>query len=65
PTNSGKTHRSIEAMAAAEHAIYLSPLRLMALENQERIESMGVPCSLVTGEEEIIREGARDSCCTV
>jgi len=65
PTNSGKTHRSIEAMAAAEHGIYLSPLRLMALENQERIESMGVPCSLVTGEEEIIREGATHFCCTV
>ncbi|PAO90864.1 RNA helicase [Stutzerimonas stutzeri] len=65
PTNSGKTHRSIEAMAAAEHAIYLSPLRLMALENQERIESMDVPCSLVTGEEEIIREGATHFCCTV
>lgn len=65
PTNSGKTHRSIEAMAAAEHTIYLSPLRLMALENQERIESMGVPCSLVTGEEEIIREGATHFCCTV
>ncbi len=65
PTNSGKTHRSIEAMAAAEHAIYLSPLRLMALENQERIESMGVPCSLVTGEEEIIRKGATHFCCTV
>ncbi len=65
PTNSGKTHRSIEAMADAEHAIYLSPLRLMALENQERIESMGVPCSLVTGEEEIIREGATHFCCTV
>ncbi len=65
PTNSGKTHRSIEAMAAVEHAIYLSPLRLMALENQERIESMGVPCSLVTGEEEIIREGATHFCCTV
>lgn len=65
PTNSGKTHRSIEAMAAAEHGIYLSPLRLMALENQERIESMGVLCSLVTGEEEIIREGATHFCCTV
>ena len=65
PTNSGKTHRSIEAMAAAKHGIYLSPLRLMALENQERIESMGVPCSLVTGEEEIIREGATHFCCTV
>lgn len=47
PTNSCKTHRSIEAMAAAEHAIYLSPLRLMALENHERIESMGVPLSLI------------------
>ncbi|WP_404394672.1 RNA helicase [Stutzerimonas chloritidismutans] len=65
PTNSGKTHRSIEAMAAAEHGIYLSPLRLMALENQERIETMGVRCSLVTGEEEIIREGATHFCCTV
>ncbi|MDR6354714.1 hypothetical protein Q3H58_001385 [Pseudomonas psychrotolerans] len=41
PTNSGKTHRSIEAMAAVTHAIYLSPLRLMALENQERLESLG------------------------
>ncbi len=65
PTNSGKTHRAIEAMTAVTHAIYLSPLRLMALENQERIESMGVPCSLVTGEEEIIREGATHFCCTV
>ena len=65
PTNSGKTHRAIEAMTAVTHAIYLSPLRLMALENQERIESMGVPCSLVTGEEEIIREGATHYCCTV
>ena len=65
PTNSGKTHRSIEAMAAVTHAIYLSPLRLMALENQERLESLGVPCSLVTGEEEIIRPGATHFCCTV
>jgi len=65
PTNSGKTYRAIEAMTAVTHAIYLSPLRLMALENQERIESMGVPCSLVTGEEEIIREGATHFCCTV
>ncbi len=65
PTNSGKTHQAIEAMTGVKHAIYLSPLRLMALENQERIESMGVPCSLVTGEEEIIREGATHFCCTV
>jgi ATP-dependent RNA helicase SUPV3L1/SUV3 len=65
PTNSGKTYQAIQAMTGVTHAIYLSPLRLMALENQERIESMGVPCSLVTGEEEIIREGATHYCCTV
>lgn len=65
PTNSGKTHRAIEAMVAAEQAVYLSPLRLMALENQERIEAMGVPCSLITGEEQILREGATHFCCTV
>ncbi|TWI58683.1 ATP-dependent RNA helicase SUPV3L1/SUV3 [Pseudomonas duriflava] len=65
PTNSGKTHRSIEAMTSVKHGIYLSPLRLMALENQERIEAMGIPCSLVTGEEQIIREGATHFCCTV
>lgn len=65
PTNSGKTYQATQAMTGVTHAIYLSPLRLMALENQERIESMGVPCSLVTGEEEIIREGATHYCCTV
>lgn len=65
PTNSGKTHDAIQALANCRRGIYLSPLRLMALENQERIEQMGVPCSLVTGEEEIIREGATHFCCTV
>lgn len=65
PTNSGKTHNAIQALAECRRGIYLSPLRLMALENQERIEQMGVPCSLVTGEEEIIREGATHFCCTV
>jgi ATP-dependent RNA helicase SUPV3L1/SUV3 len=65
PTNSGKTHSSMEEMARVTHAVYLSPLRLMALENQERLEDMGIPCSLVTGEEEIIRPGATHFCCTV
>jgi ATP-dependent RNA helicase SUPV3L1/SUV3 len=65
PTNSGKTHNAINALANAKRGIYLSPLRLMALENQERIESMGIPCSLVTGEEQVIREGATHFCCTV
>jgi ATP-dependent RNA helicase SUPV3L1/SUV3 len=65
PTNSGKTHSGMQEMASVTHGIYLSPLRLMALENQERLEEMGIPCSLVTGEEEVIREGATHYCCTV
>lgn len=65
PTNSGKTHSGMQEMASVTHGIYLSPLRLMALENQERLEEMGIPCSLVTGEEEVIREGATHFCCTV
>jgi ATP-dependent RNA helicase SUPV3L1/SUV3 len=65
PTNSGKTHDAIQALAGCRRGIYLSPLRLMALENQERLEQMGVPCSLITGEEEIIREGATHFSATV
>ena len=65
PTNSGKTHEALQAMIKSQRAIYLAPLRLMALENQERLEAAGVPCSLVTGEEQVIREGASHFCCTI
>ncbi len=65
PTNSGKTHRAMEQVAKAGSALYLSPLRLMALENQERLEEQGIPCTLITGEEQIIREGATHYCCTM
>lgn len=65
PTNSGKTHEALQAMMKSQRAIYLAPLRLMALENQERLEAAGVPCSLVTGEEQVIREGASHFCCTI
>ena len=56
PTNSGKTHRAMEALAKAHSGVYLAPLRLLALENYERLQAArphGKPLavSLVTGEE--------------
>lgn len=51
PTNSGKTHRSVLALAAAKSGIYLGPLRLLALEQRDRLNELGTPCSLITGEE--------------
>jgi hypothetical protein len=53
PTNSGKTHRAIHALAAAPSGMYLGPLRLLALEQRDRLAELGTPCSLVTGEERI------------
>jgi ATP-dependent RNA helicase SUPV3L1/SUV3 len=59
PTNSGKTHAALEVLRAANTGIYLAPLRLLALEVCERLNELGAPASLVTGEERVIREGAR------
>jgi ATP-dependent RNA helicase SUPV3L1/SUV3 len=51
PTNSGKTHRAVLALAAARSGMYLGPLRLLALEQRERVVELGTACSLITGEE--------------
>jgi ATP-dependent RNA helicase SUPV3L1/SUV3 len=51
PTNSGKTHRAILALREAESGMYLGPLRLLALEQRDRLVELGQPCSLITGEE--------------
>jgi ATP-dependent RNA helicase SUPV3L1/SUV3 len=59
PTNSGKTWRALNELAAAESGLYLAPLRLLALEGQEEIEKRGRAASYVTGEERDIREGAQ------
>jgi ATP-dependent RNA helicase SUPV3L1/SUV3 len=65
PTNSGKTHAAIELLRAAESGVYLAPLRLLALEVHERLVDLGVPASLVTGEERIIDPAARHVSSTV
>lgn len=65
PTNSGKTYDAIQELALAWNGIYLGPLRLLAFEQFEKLNRMGVPCSLVTGEEQELVAGARHQSSTV
>ncbi|TFW27769.1 helicase-related protein [Massilia horti] len=71
PTNSGKTHKAMEALAKAESGMYLAPLRLLALENYERLQEAtgpnGAPIkvSLITGEERRLADGATHVASTV
>ena len=53
PTNSGKTYEGIQRLHGAECGLYLGPLRLLAAEQFEALNLDDVPCSLVTGEEQI------------
>ena len=64
-TNSGKTYSSIQMMKKAERGAYLSPLRLLALEISDLLNTEGVPCSFVTGEEERRIENATHIASTV
>jgi len=59
PPNSGKTHAAFERLAQAHDGAYLAPLRLLALEGRDRLVARGVPCSLLTGEENVPAENAR------
>ena len=70
PTNSGKTHRAMEALAKAASGVYLAPLRLLALENYERLQNARphgkeIKVSLITGEERRIAEDATHVASTV
>ncbi|AIY79593.1 RNA helicase [Clostridium botulinum] len=64
-TNTGKTYNAIERLKTAKNGVYLSPLRILALENFERLNKEGVVCDLLTGEEEIIKVGATHASCTI
>lgn len=59
PPNSGKTHAAFERLAQALDGAYLAPLRLLALEGRDRLVARGVPCSLLTGEENLPAADAR------
>ena len=65
PTNSGKTHESIQRLHAARQGIYLGPLRLLAFEQFETLNMADVPCSLVTGEEQIAVPDSRVQSSTI
>lgn len=64
-TNTGKTYNAMMRLKAATNGVYLSPLRILALENFERLNKEGVKCNLATGEEEINIEDAAHVCCTI
>ena len=64
-TNTGKTYEALQDLAGAESGLYLAPLRLLALEVQERLLAEGVECSMTTGEEDDYRIGAHHLSCTV
>lgn len=59
PTNSGKTHAALVALAQARRGVYAGPLRLLAHEIYSRFRSGSAPgldgvpreCNLLTGEE--------------
>ncbi|MGL4774372.1 MAG: helicase-related protein, partial [Clostridium sp.] len=53
-TNTGKTYSSIQSLMDADTGVYLAPLRLLALEIQDKLNSQNIRCSLLTGEEEDI-----------
>jgi ATP-dependent RNA helicase SUPV3L1/SUV3 len=70
PTNSGKTHQAMEALAKAKSGVYLAPLRLLALENYERLcaarpGGKALKVNLVTGEERRLVEDATHVASTV
>ncbi len=65
PTNSGKTHDGVGRLHGARCGIYLGPLRLLAAEQFETLNLNDVPCSLVTGEEQIWVPGSRVQSSTV
>ncbi|GGP23849.1 helicase-related protein [Silvimonas iriomotensis] len=65
PTNSGKTHAAMEHLIRAHSGVYLAPLRLLALENYNRMLDAGVAVSLVTGEQRKLHPDATHVASTV
>lgn len=64
-TNTGKTYNAIQRLKACKKGVYLSPLRILALENFEKLNNEKIVCNLQTGEEEILKEGATHTSCTI
>ncbi|XP_045475671.1 ATP-dependent RNA helicase SUV3 homolog, mitochondrial isoform X1 [Harmonia axyridis] len=51
PTNSGKTFHALERFYSAKSGVYCGPLKLLAVEVNNKANERGTPCDLITGEE--------------
>lgn len=65
PTNSGKTYNALQRFMEAKKGIYCSPLRLLAMEVFDKVNSLGVYCSLLTGQEKKHVPFGNHTACTV
>ncbi len=65
PTNAGKTHAALHALADAQQGAYLAPLRLLAWEAYERLNALGCPTRLLTGEESLDTPNAQVVAATI
>ncbi|KAL5805555.1 hypothetical protein ACOSQ4_028288 [Xanthoceras sorbifolium] len=65
PTNSGKTYNALQRFMEAKKGIYCSPLRLLAMEVFDKVNALGVYCSLHTGQEKKHVPFSNHIACTV
>ncbi|KAM6550008.1 hypothetical protein CsatB_021684 [Cannabis sativa] len=65
PTNSGKTYNALQRFMEAKKGIYCSPLRLLAMEVFDKVNALGVYCSLLTGQEKKHVPFSNHVACTV
>ncbi len=63
--DSGKTFSALKKLEQAKSGIYCGPLRLLAHEIHEKLNSNNVKCNLVTGEQKVLIDGAQHFACTV
>jgi ATP-dependent RNA helicase SUPV3L1/SUV3 len=64
PTNSGKTHAALEALAAAKSGVYCAPLKALASQVWRTLNER-VPCDLLIGDERQFAGFAEHTSCTV
>lgn len=64
-TNSGKTYNSIKRLKEVGSGVYLAPLRLLAWEVYETLNSENYRCDLVTGEEQLTSDNAKITASTI
>ncbi|KAL2501967.1 ATP-dependent RNA helicase SUV3L [Forsythia ovata] len=65
PTNSGKTYNALQRFMEAKKGVYCSPLRLLAMEVFDKVNTLGVYCRLLTGQEKKDFPFSNHVACTV